>query len=74
MKMTITTRTEPSPVDMACIDKAASVLRSLLDYYHEDGVLINCETGEVVEMSEIPRVLGILSAFAEPNNWEIRQG
>jgi hypothetical protein len=34
--------------------------------------LISTQSGEVIGMEEIPRVLGILSGFIESNAWTLR--
>lgn len=34
--------------------------------------LISMQSGEVIGMDEIPRVLGILSGFIESNAWTLR--
>lgn len=34
--------------------------------------LISTQSGEVIGMEEIPRVLGILSGFIESNTWTLR--
>jgi hypothetical protein len=64
----------PSVADASAILRTNQMLTALIAYFGEDTNLINPQTGEVIEMSELPRVLGILSAFLESNNWEIRKG
>ncbi len=74
MTIQTTIQTAPSYDDIATIKKTESILRAVHAYFGEDATLINSETGEVVEMNELPRVFGILAAFAESTNWEIRKG
>lgn len=74
MTIQTTIQIAPSYDEVASIKRTESLLRAVHAYFGEDAVLINSETGEVVEMNELPRMLGILSAFAEANNWEIRKG
>lgn len=63
----------PSVADASAILRTSQMLTSLIAYFGEDANLINSETGEIIEMNELPRILGVLSAFTEPNNWEIRK-
>lgn len=74
MTIQTTIQTAPSYDDIATIKKTESILRAVHAYFGEDATLINSETGEVVEMNELPRVFGILAAFTESTNWEIRKG
>lgn len=74
MTIQTTVQITPSVADASAILRTNQMLSSLIAYFGEDTNLINPQTGEVIEMSEIPRVLGILSAFLESNNWEIRKG
>jgi hypothetical protein len=74
MTIQTTIQIAPSCEEIASIQRIESLLRAVHAYFGEDATLINSETGEVVEINELPRVLGILSAFAESNNWEIRKG
>lgn len=64
----------PSVADASAILRTSQMLTSLIAYFGEDANLINSETGEIIEMNELPRILGVLSAFTESNNWEIRKG
>ena len=64
----------PSVADTSAILRTNQMLTALIAYFGEDANLINSETGEIIEMNELPRILGVLSAFTEPNNWEIRKG
>lgn len=73
MTIQTTIQIAPSVADASAIHRTNQMLTALIAYFGEDTNLINSETGEVIEMNEIPRVLGILSAFTEPNNWEIRK-
>lgn len=74
MTIQTTIQIAPSCEEIASIQRIESLLRAVHAYFGEDSILINSETGEVVEINELPRMLGILSAFTEPNNWEIRKG
>lgn len=74
MTIQTTIQITPSVADASAILRTNQMLSSLIAYFGEDTNLINSETGEIVEISELPRVLGILSAFIESNNWEIRKG
>lgn len=74
MTIQTTIQTAPSYDDITTIKKTESILRAVHAYFGEDAILINSETGEIVEMNELPRVFGILAAFTESTNWEIRKG
>ena len=74
MMIQTTIQITPSVADTSAILRTNQMLTALIAYFGEDTNLINSQTGEVIEMSELPRVLGILSAFIESNNWEIRKG
>ena len=74
MMIQTTIQITPSVADTSAIHRTSQMLTALIAYFGEDTNLINSETGEVIEMNELPRVLGILSAFIESNNWEIRKG
>lgn len=74
MMIQTTIQITPSVADASAILRTSQMLTSLIAYFGEDANLINSETGEIIEMNELPRILGVLSAFTEPNNWEIRKG
>lgn len=51
-----------------------SVYDALVDIMHSCGKrnkLISVETGEVIGMDEIPRVLGIISGFMDHSAWTL---
>lgn len=51
-----------------------SVFEALIDIMHSCGKknkLVSVETGEVIDMSEIPRVLGIISGFMDHSAWTL---
>ena len=73
MMIQTTIQISPSYDEVASIKKTESLLRAVHAYFGEDAVLMNSETGEVIEMNELPRILGVLSAFTSSNNWEIRK-
>lgn len=73
MMIQTTIQITPSVADASAILRTSQMLTSLIAYFGEDANLINSETGEIIEMNELPRILGVLSAFTEPNNWEIRK-
>ena len=74
MMIQTTIQITPSYDEVASIKRTESLLRAVHAYFGEDANLINSETGEIIEMNELPRILGVLSAFTEPNSWEIRKG
>ena len=74
MMIQTTIQITPSVADTSAILRTNQMLTALIAYFGEDTTLINSETGEIIEMNELPRILGVLSAFTEPNNWEIRKG
>ena len=74
MMIQTTIQITPSVADTSAILRTNQMLTALIAYFGEDTNLINSETGEIIEMNELPRILGVLSAFTEPNNWEIRKG
>lgn len=74
MMIQTTIQITPSVADASAILRTSQMLTSLIAYFGEDANLINSETGEIIEMNELPRILGVLSAFTESNNWEIRKG
>lgn len=74
MMIQTTIQITPSFTDASAILHTTQMLSSLIAYFGEDTTLINSETGEIIETNELPRILGVLSAFTEPNNWEIRKG
>ena len=52
-----------------------SVYDALVDIMHSCGKknkLVSVETGEVIGMEEIPRVLGIISGFMEHMAWTLQ--
>ena len=52
-----------------------SVYEALVDIMHTCGKknkLVSVETGEVIDMEEIPRVLGIISGFMEHMAWTLQ--
>ncbi len=52
-----------------------SVYEALVDIMHTCGKknkLVSVETGEVIGMEEIPRVLGIISGFMEHMAWTLQ--
>ena len=56
-------------------EKFESVYEALINIMHTCGKqnkLISVETGEVIGMEEIPRVLGILSGFLESSAWTLQ--
>lgn len=73
MTIQATIQTTPSPIDASALCHVHQMLTSLIAYFGEDTTIINSDTGEVVEMNELPRVLGILSAISVNTNWEIRK-
>ena len=73
MMIQTTIQITPSVADASAILRTSQMLTSLIAYFGEDANLINSETGEIIEMNELPRILGVLSAFTEPNKWEIRK-
>ena len=73
MMIQTTIQITPSVADASAILRTNQMLTALIAYFGEDTNLINSETGEIIEMNELPRILGVLSAFTEPNNWEIRK-
>ena len=73
MMIQTTIQITPSVADASAIRHTNQMLSALIAYFGEDTNLINSETGEIIEMNELPRILGVLSAFLEPNNWEIRK-
>lgn len=74
MMIQTTIQITPSVADTSAILRTNQMLTALIAYFGEDTTLINSETGEIIEMNELPRILGVLSAFTTPNNWEIRKG
>ena len=74
MMIQTTIQITPSVADASAILRTNQMLTALIAYFGEDTNLINSETGEIIEMNELPRILGVLSAFTESNNWEIRKG
>lgn len=74
MTIQTTIQIAPSVADTSAILRTNQMLTALIAYFGEDTTLINSETGEIIEMNELPRILGVLSAFTESNNWEIRKG
>lgn len=74
MTIQTTIQIAPSVADTSAILRTNQMLTALIAYFGEDTNLINSETGEIIEMNELPRMLGILSAFTNSNNWEIRKG
>ena len=74
MMIQTTIQITPSVADTSAILRTNQMLTALIAYFGEDTTLITSETGEIIEMNELPRILGVLSAFTEPNNWEIRKG
>jgi hypothetical protein len=46
--------------DYEALVKADEILGQLFDLYNEDDVLASPNTGEVVQVNELPRVRGIL--------------
>lgn len=73
MMIQTTIQITPSVADASAILRTNQMLTALIAYFGEDTTLINSETGEIIEMNELPRILGVLSAFTESNNWEIRK-
>ena len=39
----------------------------------QDVILVNPVNGELIELSEIPRILGVLSAIRENTIWEVQK-
>lgn len=57
--------------DHAAMEHVETVLEELLNKFGRETTLMSTETGEIVQMEEIPRVLGILSALREHRCWKV---
>ena len=57
--------------DHAAIEHVETILQDLLDNLGKMTTIVSTETGECIQMEEIPRVLGILSALREYRCWTV---
>ena len=51
--------------DIEAIQHTTEMLRKVIAHYGDETVLGSPNTGEIVQIAEIPRVLGILDFFLE---------
>lgn len=57
--------------ERACLGVAYEIIKEILNTHEDECAhLVSPITGEVVHISELPRVLGVLGAFATQNAWE----
>lgn len=55
-------------IDRFCLKHSMDIVHDLMEL---DGVLLNEQTGEVIEISELSRVLGILSGILNTEEWTL---
>lgn len=60
-----------STEDHAAMEHVEAILNELLSKFGTETILMSTETGEVIQMEEIPRVLGILTGLRENRCWEV---
>ena len=51
--------------DVEAIQHTTEMLRKVINHYGNEAVLGSPNTGEIIQIAEIPRVLGILDFFLE---------
>ena len=56
-------------VDRYCLQHTIDMVQDLMEL--EDGVLLNEHTGEVIEINELRRVLGILDGLLNTEEWTL---
>ncbi len=62
---------ELTAAERSCLSVAYEVVKEILTAHEgECAHLVSPFTGEVVHISELPRVLGVLGAFIEQDTWE----
>lgn len=57
--------------DHAAMEHTETILEELLNKFGRETILMSTETGEIIQMEEIPRILGILSALREHRCWTV---
>lgn len=57
--------------DVEAIQHTAEMLRKVIAHYGDETMLSSPNTGEIVQIAEIPRVLGILDFFLENRMVEV---
>lgn len=66
------TTTEMTVEDINAIWRTMDIVNTLASHITEKADLISLITGEVVQISELPRVLGVLSALRDNEIWEVK--
>lgn len=65
--------TNLTATDVYAINTVVSMLEELQDRYAENKDLIAPLTGEVVEMAEVDRVIGVLTGLRDNAVWEVQK-
>lgn len=60
--------------ELKAMGKAFEVLKELVCEVGTEKILVSMDDGEVVGMSEIPRVCGILDSLCRHRAWEVSYG
>lgn len=60
--------------ELKAMEKAFEVLKELVCQVGTENILVSLDDGEVVGMSEIPRVCGILDSLCRHRAWEVSYG
>ena len=56
--------------DYEALERVITIMESLLTDMGEDARLVAIPTGEMIEMEELPRMIGILSGIKDIDLWE----
>lgn len=56
--------------DYEALERVINMMASLLTDMGEDATLMATNTGEMIEMEELPRMMGILSCIKDIDLWE----
>lgn len=56
-------------IDRFCLSHSIDIVRDLTEL---EGVLLNEQTGEIIEISELERVLGILDGILNSKEWTLK--
>ena len=56
--------------DYEALERVITMMESLLTDMGEDARLVAIPTGEMIEMEELPRMIGILSGIKDIDLWE----
>lgn len=75
MYMSVNTTVELTHLcmDINCLKRSISIVKTLTDSLPEDSEIVSNTTGEVIEIKELSRVMGILQGLIDNSEWTLQK-